>query len=100
MSSRVGRQLEPHSVTPARIEQTLKTPRPGLGDERRAIVFQERHDARIHHRDHLPSAGLFRQSTCSADAPEAACRLAIEDNGWSGRREDYESSGESHVIGI
>ncbi|WP_192361444.1 hypothetical protein [Mesorhizobium mediterraneum] len=46
---------------------------------------------------HLP---VFRQSTYSADTPEAACRLAIEDNDWSGQKEDYESSGESHVTGI
>lgn len=46
---------------------------------------------------HLP---VFRQSTYSADTPEAACRLAIEDDDWSAQREDYESSGESHVTGI
>ncbi|ESX90879.1 hypothetical protein [Mesorhizobium sp. LSHC412B00] len=46
---------------------------------------------------HLP---VFRQSTYSADTPEAACRLAIEDNDWSGQKEDYESSCESHVTGI
>lgn len=46
---------------------------------------------------HLP---VFRQSTYSADTPEAACLLAIEDKDWSGQREDYESSGETHVTGI
>lgn len=46
---------------------------------------------------HLP---LFRHSIYSAGTPEAACRLAIADNDWSGQREDYESSGESHVTGI
>lgn len=46
---------------------------------------------------HLP---IFRHSIYSAGTPEAACRLAIEDNDWSGQREDYESSGESHVTGI
>ncbi|MER8662117.1 hypothetical protein NKH34_13350 [Mesorhizobium sp. M1148] len=30
----------------------------------------------------------------------SACRLAIEDNDWSGQKEDYESSGETHVTGI
>jgi hypothetical protein len=46
---------------------------------------------------HLP---VFRHATYSADAPEAACRLAIEDKDWSGQREDYESSGETYVTGI
>ncbi|WP_256754839.1 hypothetical protein [Mesorhizobium sp. Mes31] len=46
---------------------------------------------------HLP---VFRHSIYSADTPEAACRLAFEDNDWSGQREDHESSGESHVTGI
>ncbi|BCH27834.1 hypothetical protein [Mesorhizobium sp. L-8-3] len=46
---------------------------------------------------HLP---VFRQRTYSADTPEAACRLAIEDNDWSDQKEDYESSGETFVTGI
>lgn len=46
---------------------------------------------------HLP---VFRQLTYAADTPEAACRLAIADTDWSGQREDYESSGETHVTGI
>ncbi|RWD31048.1 MAG: hypothetical protein EOS34_24725 [Mesorhizobium sp.] len=46
---------------------------------------------------HLP---VFRHATYSADTPEAACRLAIEDKDWSGQREDYESSGETYVTGI
>lgn len=46
---------------------------------------------------HLP---VFRHSTYSADTPEAACRLAVEDKDWSGQREDYESSGETYVTGI
>lgn len=46
---------------------------------------------------HLP---VFRHVTYSADTPEAACRLAIEDKDWSGQREDYESSGEIYVTGI
>lgn len=46
---------------------------------------------------HLP---VFRHVTYAADTPEAACRLAIEDNDWSGQREDYESSGETYVTGI
>ena len=43
---------------------------------------------------------VFRHVTYSADTPEAACRLAIEDKDWSGQREDYESSGETYVTGI
>ncbi len=46
---------------------------------------------------HLP---VFRHATYAADTAEAACRLAIEDNDWSGQREDYESSGETYVTGI
>lgn len=46
---------------------------------------------------HLP---VFRHATYAADTLEAACRLAIEDNDWSGQREDYESSGETYVTGI
>lgn len=46
---------------------------------------------------HLP---VFRQLTYAAETPEAACRLAIADTDWSGQREDYESSGETHVTGI
>ncbi len=46
---------------------------------------------------HLP---VFRHVTYAADTPEAACRLAIEDNDWSGQREDYASSGETYVTGI
>ncbi|MER9401472.1 hypothetical protein NKI46_25500 [Mesorhizobium sp. M0615] len=43
---------------------------------------------------------IFRHATYSADTPEVACRLAIEDDDWSGQREDCESSGETHVTGI
>ncbi|RWG34982.1 hypothetical protein [Mesorhizobium sp.] len=46
---------------------------------------------------HLP---VFRHATYAADTAEAACRLAIEDNDWSGQREVYESSGETYVTGI
>jgi hypothetical protein len=46
---------------------------------------------------HLP---VFRQVTYAADTPEAACRLAIEDNDWSGQKEDYETAGETYVTGI
>ncbi|RWD43467.1 hypothetical protein [Mesorhizobium sp.] len=43
---------------------------------------------------------LFRHATYSANTPEVACRLAIEDKDWSDQREDYESSGEIYVTGI
>ncbi|MER9615513.1 hypothetical protein [Mesorhizobium sp. M0207] len=46
---------------------------------------------------HLP---IFRHAMYSADTPEVACRLAIEDDDWSGQREDCESLGETHVTGI
>ncbi|RWJ31988.1 hypothetical protein [Mesorhizobium sp.] len=46
---------------------------------------------------HLP---VFRHATYSADTPEAACRLAVEDKDWSGQREDYGSCGETYVAGI
>jgi len=46
---------------------------------------------------HLP---VYRQRTYTAETPEAACRLAIEDNDWSDQKEDYESSGETFVTGI
>lgn len=46
---------------------------------------------------HLP---VFRHATYAADTPEAACRLAVEDNDWSDQREDNESAGETYVTGI
>lgn len=46
---------------------------------------------------HLP---VYRQRTYTAETPEAACRLAIEDMDWSQHKEDCESSGETFVTGI
>ena len=43
---------------------------------------------------------VFRQATYSADSPEAACRLAIEDDDWSTQKEDPESAGETYVTGL
>ena len=42
---------------------------------------------------------VYRQRTYEADTVEQACRLAIEDDDWSEQKEDYESSGETHVTG-
>lgn len=46
---------------------------------------------------HLP---VYRQRTYAAETPEAACRLAIADDDWSGQKEDAESAGETFVTGI
>lgn len=46
---------------------------------------------------HLP---VYRQRTYTAETPEAACRLAIEDKDWSQQKEDCESSGATFVTGI
>jgi len=43
---------------------------------------------------------VFRHRTYFADTPEAACRLAIEDDDWSAQKEDYDSAGETYVTGI
>lgn len=43
---------------------------------------------------------VFRQATYTADTPEAACRLAIEDDDWSTQKEDPESAGETYVTGV
>lgn len=43
---------------------------------------------------------IYRHRTYPADSPEAACRLAIEDDDWEAGKEDYECSGETYVTGI
>lgn len=43
---------------------------------------------------------IFRQRCYEAETPEAACRLAIEDEDWSDQKEDYETSGETYVTGV
>jgi hypothetical protein len=42
---------------------------------------------------------VYRQRTYDADTLEDACRLAVEDDDWSGQKEDSESSGETYVTG-
>jgi hypothetical protein len=42
---------------------------------------------------------IYRQRTYEADTIEQACRLAIEDDHWSGQKEDYDCSGDTYVTG-
>lgn len=42
----------------------------------------------------------YRQRTYDAATPEEACRLAIEDDDWSGELPDYECPGPTYVTGI
>jgi hypothetical protein len=42
----------------------------------------------------------YRQRTYEAGTIEEACRLAIEDDDWSGQDEDYDASGEIYVSGV
>lgn len=42
----------------------------------------------------------FRQRTFEASTPEAACRLALEDEDWDGDSCDYETIGETYITGI
>ena len=46
---------------------------------------------------HLP---VYRQRTYKAATPEAACALAIADEGWGDSKEDVDTSGETYVTGI
>ncbi len=43
---------------------------------------------------------VSRTRTYEADSLEAACRLAVDDDGWGGAEEDVDSSGETYVSGI
>lgn len=43
---------------------------------------------------------IYRHGTYSAETPEAACRLAIEDEDWDEGKQDYECAGETYVTGI
>lgn len=43
---------------------------------------------------------VYRHATYEAETPEAACRLAIEDDDWDDGKRDYESAGETYVTGI
>ena len=42
---------------------------------------------------------VYRQRSYEADTVAQACRLAIQDDDWSGQKEDFESSGETYVTG-
>ncbi len=46
---------------------------------------------------HLP---VYRQRIYRAESLEAACRFAVEDEGWGDEKSDVESSGETFVMGI
>ena len=42
---------------------------------------------------------IYRQRSYEADTLAEACRLAIEDDDWEGKKEDYETAGETYVTG-
>lgn len=42
---------------------------------------------------------IFRHRNIEAPTLEEACRLAIEDDDWSGERQDYETAGATYVSG-
>jgi hypothetical protein len=46
---------------------------------------------------HLP---IYRHRTYEADTLIEACRLAIEDDGWSDEKSDMDNSGETHISGV
>ncbi|AEQ52851.1 hypothetical protein [Pelagibacterium halotolerans] len=46
---------------------------------------------------HLPA---YRHRSYEAETPAQACRLAIEDEDWTGEKLDYETAGENYVTGI
>ena len=46
---------------------------------------------------HLP---IYRHRTYEADTSDEACRLAIEDDGWSNEKSDIDNSGETYVSGV
>lgn len=43
---------------------------------------------------------VYRHRTYLAETPEAACRLAIEDENWDNAKEDYEFAEETYVTGM
>ena len=43
---------------------------------------------------------IFRQRSYSADAPAAACELAIADADWSDQKDDLDTSGPTYVTGV
>jgi len=42
----------------------------------------------------------YRHRSYEAESPAQACRLAIEDENWTGEKLDYETAGENYVTGI
>lgn len=43
---------------------------------------------------------VFRHRAYEAGTPEAACRLALTDEDWSGQKEDHENAGSTYLTGI
>jgi hypothetical protein len=43
---------------------------------------------------------IYRHRTYEGQTVEAACRLALEDDDWSGEKQDYETAGQTYVTGI
>ena len=43
---------------------------------------------------------IYRHRAYEADTPDEACRLAIDDDGWSGEKSDTDNSGETYVSGV
>jgi hypothetical protein len=43
---------------------------------------------------------VYRHQTCEAASIDEACRIAIDDDDWSGEKLDHESAGETYVTGI
>ena len=77
------------------VPPSISTECPAL---RRASLLREGDHARLHDRKHvLPAYG---HQTYEADTVEQACRLAIEDNDWSGEKLDYDTAGETYVSGM
>ena len=46
------------------------------------------------------SLPVYRQANYAAETIEDACRLALADDDWSGKRLDYETSGETTISGV
>lgn len=42
----------------------------------------------------------YRQRTYDAATPDEACRLAVEDEDWSGELPDFECAGATYVTGV
>jgi hypothetical protein len=66
------------------VPPSISTECPAL---RRETLLREDDHAHLHDRKHVPPA-------------EQACRLAIEDDDWSGEKLDYDTAGETYVSGM